>query len=300
MESDPVLWGTHLILLLASPPLFSGIIAKTKALVQGRKGPPLLQNYFDLIKLFRKGNVFSKTTSFFFRIAPSALLPLILTAGLLIPMGQASPLHFEGDLILLAFLLAFGRFLLILAAMDTGSSFEGMGASREAAFGALTELAFFLVLVVLADTTGEISLSGIFGWTTLHSTLNPVFILLFFSFFLILLTENSRIPFDDPATHLELTMIHEVMILDTSGPDLGIILYGASVKLFLFMALAVSLLWPGGLVSFLLKMAGISVAIGVVESTNARFRLTKIPQFLVANFILTVFALLVAIFGRNA
>ncbi len=305
MEFDPVLWGLHLFLLLVAPPFFLGVIAKTKGWFVGRNGPPLLQLYYDLFKLFRKGAVYSKTTSSIFRMAPAAIFILLIFAGLFLPIGGAALLYFRGDIILFAYLLGFTRFLLILAAMDTGSSFEGMGASREVTFGALSELAFFLLLVVLVVTTGALSLNGIFQWESLHSTFKPVFLLLFFSFFLILLTENSRIPIDDPATHLELTMIHEVMILDTSGPDLGFILYGASIKLFLFMTFAVSLLWPqtGGwswfsLGFFLLKILGVAVAIGVVESSNARLRLIKIPQLLIANFVVTIFALLVAIFGR--
>ncbi|MDO8519025.1 MAG: NADH-quinone oxidoreductase subunit H [Deltaproteobacteria bacterium] len=299
MESDPILWGLHLALLLLLPPLFPGVIAKTKAWFAGRSGPPLLQLYFDLFKLFRKGSVESRTVTFIFRIAPIAMCLPILTAGMLIPLIGPAPVHFQGDVVFFAYCLAFARFWLIAAALDTGSSFEGMGASREAAFGALSELSFFLILVVLAILTQNISLSGIFRWESLHATFNPVFLLLFFSFFLILLAENCRIPFDDPNTHLELTMIHEVMVLDNSGPNLGLILYGASVKLFIFMALAVQLVWPGPPFLFWIKMVGLAIGIGVVESANARLRLSKIPQFLAANFVVTIFALLVAVFGRN-
>ncbi|MDP2599328.1 MAG: NADH-quinone oxidoreductase subunit H [Deltaproteobacteria bacterium] len=306
MESDPILWVVHVALLLAAPPFFLGVIAKTKAWFAGRKGPPLFQLYYDLYKLFQRGTVTSKTATFVFRAAPAVIFILLVAAGLLIPIGGAAPIHFQGDIILFAYLLGMARFLMILSAMDTGSSFEGMGASREAAFGALSELAFFLILVVLAVMTRTLSLNGIFQWESFHSTFQPVFLLLLFSFFLILLTENSRMPIDDPATHLELTMIHEVMILDTSGPDLGLILYGASIKLFIFMTFAVSLLWPEtrswdwtAFASFLVKIGGMAVAIGVVEAANARLRLLKIPQFLIANFVVTVFALLVAVFGRG-
>lgn len=306
MEFNLNLWLVHAVLLFALPPFFLGVIAKTKAFFAGRKGPPLLQLYYDLFKLFRKGAVISKTTSPIFRMVPMAILVLLWMAGFLLPIGGVAPIHFAGDIILFAYFLGFVRFLTILAAMDTGSSFEGMGASREATFGALSELAFFLILVVLVVMTGTFSLNGVFQWESVHSTFKPVFLLLFFSFFLILLTENSRIPIDDPATHLELTMIHEVMILDNSGFDLGLMLYAASIKLFLFMTFAISLLWPEtngwttlAFGSFLLKITGMAVAIGVVESANARLRLIKVPQFLVANFVVTVFALLVAVFGRG-
>ena len=153
MESDPLLWLGHLTLLFLAPPIFLGIIAKTKALFAGRKGPPVLQLYHDLFKLFRKGEVFGRPTGFIFRACPAAILALILTAGLFLPIIGTAPLHFQGDLILFAALIGFSRFLLIAMALDTGSSFEGMGASREAAFGALSEISFFLVLAVLAVTT---------------------------------------------------------------------------------------------------------------------------------------------------
>lgn len=291
------------LLVTVLPPFFLGVIAKTKAFFAGRKGPPLFQGYYDLIKLFRKGAVYSQTTSPLFRIAPLLIFVLILFASCFLPLAGKAPIHFEGDLILFAYSLALVRFLLILAAMDVGSSFEGMGASREATFGAFSELALFMGLIVLSVTTHSTSLSDIFSWGSSHATLKPVFLLLFFSFFLILLTENARIPIDDPNTHLELTMIHEVMILDYSGPDLGFILYGSSIKLFLFMALSVFLLWPQpvpwewiSLGSLFLKITGMAIVIGVVESTNARLRLIKIPQLLIANFVVAVFALLVTVF----
>jgi len=296
----------HIFILAITPPFFLGIIAKTKAFFAGRKGPPLLQVYYDLIKLFRKGAVYSKTASPLLKVAPVIIVATTFVAGLLLPITGKAPFHFEGDLILFAYLLALARFAIILAALDVGSSFEGMGASREATFGAFSELAFFLGLVVLAVTTNALSLNAIFQWESVHPTLKPVFLLLFFSFFLILLTENSRIPIDDPNTHLELTMIHEVMVLDYSGPDLGLILYSASMKLFLFMALTTSLLWPQpmewewiSIGTLFLKIAGMAVAIGIVESANARLRLIKIPQFLIANFVVTVFALLVTVFNKG-
>lgn len=303
MEFEFLALAGHIFIFVILPPFFLGVIAKTKAFFAGRKGPPLLQVYYDLIKLFRKGVVYSRTASPLFRMAPIFIFASLFFAALFLPLAGKSPLHFEGDLILFVTLLALARFILILAALDVGSSFEGMGASREAAFGAFSELALFMGLVVMSVTTRSTSLSDIFLWGSVHATLKPAFLLLFFSFFLILLTENSRIPIDDPNTHLELTMIHEVMILDTGGPDLGLMFYNASLKLFLFMVLSVSLLWPqsaawgwislGGL---FLKMTGMAVAIGMVESANARLRLIKIPQLLIANFVVAVFALLVTLF----
>ncbi|OGQ26466.1 MAG: hypothetical protein A3I75_08275 [Deltaproteobacteria bacterium RIFCSPLOWO2_02_FULL_50_16] len=304
MVSELLKLTGHLAILLLIPPIFLGIIAKTKAFFAGRKGPPLLQVYYDLFKLFCKGGVDSRSASFMIRLAPGIVLSTLLMAGLLLPLLYEAPIHFRGDLILFAYLLALGRFFTILAALDVGSSFEGMGASREAAFSAFSELAFFMALVTLAVMTQSTSLSHIFQWGNTHPTFHPAVVLLFISFFLILLTENSRMPIDDPNTHLELTMIHEVMILDYSGPDLGLILYGATLKLFLFMALTASLLWPPtGLFGFqeigylLAKVAGIAVVIGVVESVKSRLRLSKIPQLLVANLVITTLALLITVLG---
>lgn len=306
MECDGLLALVSLVLLVTGPPFFLGVIAKTKACIAGRKGPPLLQVYFDLGKLFRKGTVESTIASLLLRIAPLMTLAAVISAGLLFPFLGKAPIHFDGDIILFGSLLAAGRFWTISGALDVGSSFEGMGASREASFGALSELTFFLGLVVLAITSHSTSLTTIFQWGQVHATWQPVFLLLFFAFFLTLLAENSRLPVDDPATHLELTMIHEVMVLDYSGIDLGFILYSAAIKLFLFMALAVSLLWPQSpswnisfIVLFFVKMTGIAVLIGLVESATARLRLAKVPQLLIANFVVALFALLVALSERG-
>lgn len=306
MEYDGVLLAAHGVTLLLFPPFFLGVIAKTKAFMAGRQGPPLLQPYSDIIKLFRKGTVTSNASSFILGLAPIVMMSAMVTAGLLFPLLGRSPIHFEGDIILFAYLFALARFWMLLAAFDVGSSFEGMGASREATFGALSELAFFLGLIVLALTSHSTSLMTAFHWKLTHFGWQPVFLLLFVTLVFTTLTENSRMPVDDPNTHLELTMIHEVMILDYSGVDLGCILYGASIKLFLFMAFAVSLLWPQTVVwsssafaFFFLKMSGMAIIIGVVESVTARLRLIKIPQLLVANFVVALFALLVALSGRG-
>ncbi|MBI4208526.1 MAG: NADH-quinone oxidoreductase subunit H [Deltaproteobacteria bacterium] len=293
-------------MLLVFPPFFMGVIAKTKAFFAGRKGPSLFQMYYDLWRLLRKSAVYSRSSSLVLRWAPSIILSALFFSGLFLPFQGQALFHFEGDILLFAYLLALARFLTLLAAMDVGSSFEGMGASREATFGALSELAFFLGLIVLAMVTHSTSLTEILGWNRNHSLLQPALLFLFAAFFLILLTENSRMPIDDPTTHLELTMIHEVMILDYSGPDLALILYGASMKLWIFAVWATSLLWPsmgsslGGAMGFLfLKGIGMAIAIGVVESTLARFRLIKIPQILIANFVLVAFALLIVLFHKQ-
>ena len=213
----------HVSALLALPPLVLGVVNRTKAIVGGRKGQPLLQAYFDLAKLLRKGAVYSRTTSWVFRAGPIVGLAAIASAGLLLSMGGAPALvSFGGDFVLFAYLLGLARFATALAALDTGSAFEGMGAAREVTFASLAKPALFLVLLVLARATGTLSLSGMLGpglaaaWG--HAA--PALVLAAIALFVVALAENSRIPVDDPNTHLELTMIHEVMVLDHSGPDI--------------------------------------------------------------------------------
>ena len=282
-------------------PLFGGVINRTKALIAGRRGPPLTQPYRDIAKLAGKGAVVSRTTTWIFRLAPTASIASGLTALLLLPQGGIPAfLAFPGDFLLLVFALATARFVVMLAALDTGSSFEGMGASREAAFAALAEPVFLLCLVVAARETGQASLSGILGGLTGGDWVRsgPALVLLAVSLLAILLAENARIPVEDPRTHLELTMIHEVMILDHGGPDLAFLLYGSALKLWVIGALLVGLLLPGGSGSWPLRgaiflggMAALAIVIGVIESTIARLRLQRVPQFLVGAGAFAVMAL---------
>jgi formate hydrogenlyase subunit 4 len=295
----------HVLVALALPPLLLGVIAKTKALFAGRVGPPVLQPYYDLVKLFQKGSVFSTTTTWVFRAGPVVGLVTAAMAALLVPLVDTSaPISFTGDMILLAYLLGLGRFFTASAALDTGSAFEGMGAAREVTFACLAEPAFFLGLVVLAKLSGSLELASMLGsslashWTTAGASLGLVLL----SWFIVLLVENCRIPFDDPNTHLELTMIHEVMVLDHSGPALGMILYGAALKLFIFGALIVRLAFPlatGFAVLdwplFIAAMLLVAVAIGIVESTMARLRLTQVPVLLVAACLLSAFGVILLV-----
>jgi formate hydrogenlyase subunit 4 len=287
----------HLIFALAMPPLLLGVIAKTKAFFGGRRGPPLLQPYYDLWKLLQKGSVFSTTTTWVFRAGPVVALVTAAIASLIVPFGNhAAPIAFTGDLILLAYLFGLGRFFTVAAALDTGSSFEGMGGAREATFACLAEPALLLALMVLASGAHSTSLSVMLGgvlpseWA--HEGASLVLILV--SMFIVLLAENSRIPFDDPNTHLELTMIHEVMVLDHSGPALGMILYGAAMKLFVLGAVIVRVALPfdtGDAFAdwgvFAAGMLALAIAIGVVESVLARLRLIQVPNLLAAACILS-------------
>jgi formate hydrogenlyase subunit 4 len=296
----------HILIALILPPLLVGVIAKTKALFAGRVGPPVLQSYFDLIKLFQKGSVFSTTTTWVFRAGPVVGLATAGLAVMMLPLaGEHAPIpSFNGDLIVLAYLLGLGRFFTAAAALDTGSSFEGMGAAREVTFACLAEPAFFLGLLVLAKLSNSLELAKMLGgslaghWQTAGAALALVLL----SWFVVLLVENCRIPFDDPNTHLELTMIHEVMVLDHSGPAFGMILYGAALKLFVFGALVVRLAVPAtsGAVwldwpIFIAGMLGLAVAVGVVESTMARLRLTHIPTLLVAACLLSAFGVILLV-----
>ena len=297
--------AVHVLLALGLPPLLLGVIAKTKAWFAGRVGPPVLQPYYDLIKLFQKGSVFSTTTTWVFRAGPVVALATAGIAALMIPLtSAAAPVSFAGDFVLLAYLLGLGRFFTASAALDTGSAFEGMGAAREVTFACLAEPAFFLGLLVLAKLTGSLQLAGMLGgslashWTIAGSSL----VLVLLSWFIVLLAENSRIPFDDPNTHLELTMIHEVMVLDHSGPAFGMILYGAALKLFVFGALVVRLAFPPATgyplldwPIFVAELLAVAVAIGVVESVMARLRLTHIPVLLLAACLLSAFGIILLV-----
>jgi formate hydrogenlyase subunit 4 len=293
----------HLLVFLTVPPLLLGLVQRVKAIFAGRRGPPLFQVYYDLHKLLRKEAVYSRTTTWVFRAGPVVSLAAVVTGGLLVPIaGIPGPLAFSGDFILLAYLLAMARFFTVLAAMDTGSSFEGMGASREVTFGSLTEPVLFAGLLVLAVGSHSLSLSYILG-PGLHDLwvrAGPALVLVAVSFAILLLAENCRIPVDDPSTHLELTMIHEVMVLDHGGPDLAFILYGAALKFFLFAAILVRLVLPVGADQPLLEaglfLGGlllVSVLVGTIESSMARLRLMRVPALLGGALVLATVAIAV-------
>jgi formate hydrogenlyase subunit 4 len=282
-------------LLLA--PLLPGIINKVKAWVAGRRGPPVLQLYYDLARLWRKRVVMSVLASPAFIVGPAVAWVAILSATLMVPLGPAgATLGFRGDVILMLYLLALARFATTWAAMETGSAFEGMGAAREVSFAVLAEAALIAAMLTLSVQTGSVSLSSMLAPSVGTSAL-----LLAAGLFTVLLAENCRVPFDDPATHLELTMVHEVMVLDHSGPPLAAILHGASMKLMLFAVLLTQAVLPMGtyspLVASAVLVAGVlavTVAAGLVESFLARFAFRRVPLLLTTSVLLCVFALLVA------
>jgi formate hydrogenlyase subunit 4 len=286
------------VLGLVCAPLLSGIIAKTKAFFAGRKGPPVLQAYYDILRLLRKGAVYSTTTSWVFKAGPVVSLAALIAAAFIVPFGRlGAPLSFTGDIFLFIYLLGMVRFFTVIAALDTGSAFEGMGASREVFFSALAEPVFLMCILSLSRPAPDFRFFSVFG-SAPHFSLVPA-ILAGMSLFIVMLAENSRIPVDDPATHLELTMIHEVMVLDHSGPDFAFITFGACIKLWLGALIvartvvpfhAGSALADAGIT--LCSMAAIAVCVGVVESIMARLRLFKVPQLLVGAAALAVLALL--------
>jgi formate hydrogenlyase subunit 4 len=292
----------HPILALLIAPLLLGVINRIKAVFAGRTGQPLLQAYYDLSKLLRKGAVYGKTTSWIFRAGPMVGLSSVLVALSVVPFaGIPALLHFGGDLLLLAYGLGLMRFFTVLAALDTGSAFEGMGASREVQFSALAEPVLLLGLAAIARKTGGYSLSSMLPglspqiWATEGSALAMISV----SFIAVLLAENARIPVDDPNTHLELTMIHEVMVLDHSGPDFAFILYSAALKLWLMSALLIGIILPVHTGNYLVDLLAalacmilLAALIGVIESIMARLRLLRIPQLLLGAGAITVIGLI--------
>ena len=294
---------SHWTIVLLLSPLLIGVIAKVKAFFAGKRGPSFFQPYYDLQRLFQKNSVYSRTTTWVFRAAPVLTLAAVLVLSLIVPFGAfKAPIQFSGDILLAVYILSLARFFMIIAALDTGSSFEGMGASREAFFSCLCEMALFMNFITLSLVAHSISLSAMIGADFLMSwhLMGPVLLLVVGSLFIVILTENARIPIDDPDTHLELTMIHEVMILDHSGVDLGYMFYASAVKLFVFTAILIPIVLPVqkessllNMLIFLGGMLGASIVIGVVESTMARLRLNRVKNLLLISFALAFFGFIV-------
>lgn len=284
-------------------PLLPGIINKVKAWVAGRRGPPVLQLYFDLARLWRKGVVLSTLASPGFVFGPAIAWVALAGAALLLPVGPVGGLvSFRGDMLVLIYLLALARFCTAWAAMETGSAFEGMGAAREVSYAVLAEAAIIAAVLALCVQSGSTSLAGM-----LSPAAGAGAVLLAAGLFTVLLAENCRVPFDDPNTHLELTMIHEVMVLDHSGPPLAVILHGAAMKLLLFAVLLTEAVLPVGNLSPVAAagalvggVLAVTVGVGLVESLLARLAFRRVPLFLTAAFLMCVFALLLACKGGPA
>ncbi len=298
-------WASFLnfMLAFALAPLLPGIIGRIKARFAGRTGAPLLQPYYDLFRLLGKGEVVSTTTTWIFRAGPVAGVAAAAPGLFIVPgLGMPSLISFKGDIFLLAALLGMARFLTVLAALDTGSSFAGMGAARESLYTALAEPALLVGMGALAVVTGDLSVSGIYAGIAdkVFLTVVPVCALAGVALILVFLAENARIPFDDPATHLELTMVHEAMVLDQSGPAMALVQYGAALKMWLLGSLAAGALLPvaAGAAGPLLHVAAmclLAIFVGIIESIMARFRLPRVPQLLVAAGAISFLAVILAV-----
>lgn len=301
-----ILLQTFLLLLLS--PLVSGCIRNWKAKLQNRRGAPIWQPYSDLIKFLRKDMVISEQASWVFSFAPYVTFITALLAGLLVPMVTAqAPLSLFGDVLALIGLLALGRFFLALGGLDPGSAFGGMGSSREMTIAAVAEPAMMLAIFTVAITAGSTDLSHIIqvAQSPTWKLLNPTHVMAFAALFIVLLAETGRIPVDNPATHLELTMIHEAMLLEYSGRYLAFMEWAASIKQLVLMTLLVNVFFPIGIATtatpaalviglllYVLKLGLLAVAVVIVETTNAKLRLFRVPDLLSAAFVLGTLALL--------
>jgi len=290
-----------LAIAILAAPVLPGIILKVKAFFAGKQGPPLLIKYYTVGKLLRKGSVYSTSSTFVFKLGPIVSCVTSLLVLLFLPIAGNGPLlSFHGDVIVLFYIMGIGRFFTIVAALDTASPFEGMGAAREAYFSMLAELTIFAVLILFYRLNGSLSLAEYFTGAEPISLVGSSGALLLFvivSMFMVLLVENSRVPVDDPATHLELTMIHEVMILDHSGPDLALIELGSFFKLFFYSAFIAGLFYPfsllqgiSGWAPFVCILVLIYGAVGLIESIMARYKMNLVPKFILTSFSLVFFA----------
>lgn len=293
--------------IIGLAPLFAGLVDKQKAKLTGRVGAPILQPYYELQRLFKKETINATTSSFISRVAPILNFVSIIIAAAILPVGFWKPLiSFNGDIILFAYILGLSRFFQILAAMDIGSSFEGMGAAREATFALFAEPIFFFTIGSIAFISGYTSIYDIYHSIQLENISYEVFIVICsISVFMLAVTECSRMPVDDPNTHLELTMIHEVMILDNSGLDLFFYQFSSYIKLFIYAVLEISFFYPFsqqsylvGIVIFIVGIIALSFSLAVVETITSRFKMKNIPLYLLFATAIGILNLLIYTFTR--
>jgi formate hydrogenlyase subunit 4 len=294
----------QLVVVAAGAPLLTGTLRMLKARLVGRRGPRPWQPYADLRKLLVKQPVVSTTTSWIFRVTPYVLASTMLVATLLVPLVVSRPaLAFAGNIILLMYLFMLGTFFLALAGLDAGSAFGGMGSSREVAVAALAEPTVIVAVLALALRAGTIDLAGIVERLGRDPglALNPGHVLAFAAFFIVMIAETGRLPVDNPSTHLELTMIHEAMVLEYSGRYLALVEWASSMKLTLFLGLLANLFFPWGLPSstaplaiatgvvvLVVKVAILAAAVGLIETSVAKLRLFRVPELLAGSFALAV------------
>jgi formate hydrogenlyase subunit 4 len=304
---DVALAILQVLLVAAGAPLLVGGLRTLKARLVGRRGPRLLQPYSDLVKLLRKEVVVSTTTSWIFRLTPYVLFSTMVAASLIVPLLLARPLLDFAGLVLLMYLFVLGTFFLALAGLDAGSAFGGMGASREVAVAALAEPTIMVAILALALRAETSNLGGIverFARDPLLAA-NPGHLLAFSALFIVMLAETGRLPVDNPATHLELTMIHEAMVLEYSGRYLALVEWASAMKLFLFMTLLANLFLPwgmpttaspltilGGLLVLVGKLGVLTIALALIETTVAKLRLFRVPELLAGSFALALLSVL--------
>ncbi len=295
------------LLILLSALFFVGIINKTKSKIAARKMPSVFQAVFDVVRLFKKGSIYSTTTSVIFKIAPIVYFSTVLMAVLFVPIGsQKGLLSFDGDFVFFAYMLALGKFMMIIAAMDTGSGFEGMGANREALYSMLVEPAFFILIGSMALFTNNISFHDLYS--NLHISSNLSYTISIVSIYILIyiaMVENSRMPIDDPKTHLELTMVHEVMVLDNSGFDLGLIHIATWLKFAIYGSLISDFIintawqWYYQLVAFIGIQIIFAMLIGLLEAFRARNKMEKNPQWLIMLSAIAVVVFLTTLIITN-
>ncbi len=304
MTAEVLTAALQVLVVGLGAPLLTGVVRTLKARLVGRPGPPPWQPYADLRKLLGKERVVSTTTSWVFRLTPLVLAGTMLVSALVVPLVVTRPaLAFAGNIILLMYLFLLGTFFLALAGLDAGSAFGGMGSSREVAVAALAEPTIIVAVFALAMRAGTIDLGGMMERLGLEPwlALNPGHLLAFAAFFIVMLAETGRLPVDNPATHLELTMIHEAMVLEYSGPDLALVEWAGSMKLFLFMALLANLFFPwgvpaaagpaalgAGVLVLAGKLALLAGALALIETSVAKLRLFRVPELLAGSFALAL------------
>jgi formate hydrogenlyase subunit 4 len=307
MIADVALALLQVVIVAGGAPLLVGALATMKALLGGRRGPRVLQPYADLAKLLRKEAVVSTTASWIFRVTPYVLIATMLVAALIVPVLLARPVLDFAGLVLLMYLFVLGTFFLALAGLDTGSAFGGMGSSREVAVAALAEPTIMIAILGLALRAETTNLGGIverFARDPLLAA-NPGHLLAFAALFIVMIAETGRLPVDNPATHLELTMIHEAMVLEYSGHYLALVEWAAAMKLFLFMTLLANLFFPWGMPAsaaplglvlgvgvLVVKLALTAAGLALVETAVAKLRLFRVPELLAGSFALAVFSVL--------
>lgn len=295
------------LLVLAIAPLVTGVIRKAKARMQSRQGPSVLQPYRDLRKLLSKGSVVSNDASWLFNLAPYACLAAVGVAALLVPAVYAGTFGFLGDLIVLIYLLAMMRFFMALAALDTGSAFGGMGSSREMYISSIVEPTMLLSIFAMALVAGTTSLASIAERIASSGLdlVSPALFLAAAAFFIATLAENARLPFDNPSTHLELTMIHEAMLLEYSGKQLAVMEMASMTKLVIFLAILANVFFPWGIATdaaplavavglllFVVKIVLLALVIALIESSISKMRLFRLPNLLTVAFMLSLLAVI--------